>query len=229
MQSFDTLTEWRQEAIVNTKLFLTKKSLCEDIWVLRQEIVARIELDAPLEKIKNFAHEKEIEDIDLLGLYGKLVKEKKLPSVQLSALSHFLFFLKVRAGELDMPTKAKNILVHGPPNVGKTSLLTRLRKILGRDLFYFVGARPDDFSGYHRGKRPLLVFDDLFRGPSKWGIHGLLKIFGNEKVRIDVKYGTPVVVDPCGRFILTNRTKFFDKRGALLARVRYYPFELPVD
>jgi len=89
--------------------------------------------------------------------------------------------------------------------------------VAGSRIFYELGSRKNDFSGYLPNESPLIVLDDVFgNSPSapkrvKELIrkHTLLKILAGEAILVDRKYNTTVELKTVFRVILTNDRKLF--------------------
>jgi hypothetical protein len=56
----------------------------------------------------------------------------------------------------------KGTIIQGSPNTGKTRIFIALMRFFKFPVFFFVGARVNDFTGYHPTDKPIIVFDDIF-------------------------------------------------------------------
>lgn len=82
-----------------------------------------------------------------------------------NALTLILFFIYLKEGGAKIAIKAKNLILRGHPNSGKSRLIAKFIKLYGSKLFHFVGERANDFTGYRRALSPILVWDDALFYP----------------------------------------------------------------
>lgn len=94
--------------------------------------------------------------------YDAICKDFNLTSSHIHAFAHILFGIILREGYIKRVTKSKSLIIAGTPNSGKTSMVTALSRFFGTSIFYTVGARKDDFSGFNSSNSPLIVWDDMF-------------------------------------------------------------------
>lgn len=73
------------------------------------------------------------------------------------AISHTVFGLLMREDYAPRKTKSKSLIIAGAPNTGKTSILKALGKFLDPCIFYTVGNRKDDFTGFNIPDKPLII------------------------------------------------------------------------
>ena len=138
----------------------------------------------------------------------------QLSSDHITALSSVIYAILIRDGYFPLLVKIKRTIIQGKPNTGKTRMFIALMKFFKFPIFFFVGSRVNDFSGYHPSDTPIIVWDDVF-GTGKRGLKGskaaqtwskgaLLRLLAHEPINIDVKYSTPVQVTPAQCFVITN-------------------------
>lgn len=147
------------------------------------------------------------------------INKHNIKQDHLEMLQYILFFLIVKEGVLPHILKSKNLIVVSYPNTGKTSLITKLNTCLKRnEIFFFLGRRKNDFTGYSPQQNPILVFDDILEYPKlNWDTGTLLKVLGHEEFKVDIKYGLPINVVPSNRVIFTNNwIMFSDKKHSNL-------------
>ena len=96
-----------------------------------------------------------------------LVKKYRLSGTHIKVLILILHFLCLKENFKGINPKAKykNLYLGGPPSCGKTSLLSLFSKTYGDSLFYQVGDRGRDFTGYYSSLNPIIIFDDCLQYP----------------------------------------------------------------
>ena len=219
---FDELESWVISRIENSFLYSNKKIRVISNWEISRNIKPKTTYLIDWIK-KNL-------DLDYnLSFALEIVEKYNISSNHLRCLSHVIYGLILREGLYPYQTKSKNLIIIGSPNRGKTSIITILQKIINPNIFYFVGARKNDFRGYNSWETPLLVWDDVF-GPrtnrsqirQSWSKHLLLKVLGLEKIKVDVKYKPTIIVYPSYNIIITNRATLFQSKEDLniIARLK---------
>lgn len=144
--------------------------------------------------------------------FNFLCKKYNITRPHKIALILILYFLCLKEGFKGIVSKPKyrNLYLAGPPNTGKTSLLILLAKVFGKALFYNVGNRSGDFTGFCASISPIIVYDDILSYPDlNWELSILLKLWGHEETLVDVKYGKPILVPPSRAIILSNIENLF--------------------
>ena len=216
IRKFGSYDDFIQRNLDYAMLHGNKKAYITSIWNISQR----------LEVIENlfptfFKNVRIQEYLDLCNKY-------QLSNNHIAYLRYVLYFLCIKDGYFPQEVKTKNLYVCGPPNVGKTSLLTKMTLTLkDPDVFYYVGSRPNDFTGYKPKAKPILVFDDVFvKDKIKWDTGLILKVLGHEKFKVDVKYDIPVTVLPRNVIIVSNRWDLFSEvwERALRARLKLILF-----
>jgi hypothetical protein len=86
----------------------------------------------------------------------------QLDSEHIVILASAIYAILIRDGYYPLLVKMKGTIIQGRPNTGKTRMFTALIKFFKSPIFFFVGARVNDFTGYHPSDKPIIVFDDVF-------------------------------------------------------------------
>ena len=182
----------------------------KQMWELRRRLIIPEKI---IDRILSISCSREI--------YLQLVKKHSVRDGHQNALTLILFFIYLKEGGAKIAIKAKNLILRGHPNSGKSRLIAKFIKLYGSKLFHFVGERSNDFTGYRRALSPILVWDDaLFYPRINWRIGVLLKLFAHEPHLVDVKYRIPIWIVPTSHIILTNYDLFYlPEHSNLLSRV----------
>ena len=86
-----------------------------------------------------------------------ILREHKVTSDHIAALSHVLYGMLLREGHYPLLTKRKRLILRGEPNSGKTRMIDALIKFFHPSVFYPVGSRKNDFRGYSPADKPLII------------------------------------------------------------------------
>lgn len=197
---------------------LRKTKLIETCWNSSRTF---LKLPLVLEEIKSVSYV----SIDEFLL---IIEKYDLQWVHLEILYRILFFILIKEGIVDQPVKSKNLVIIGEPNTGKTRLLFKIIEVFNNNrLFYFVGSRINDFSGFQPNLKPIIVFDDVLKTNPylNWDEGLLLKVLGHEPFNVDVKYGIPIQIPPRNCIIITNNVEIFDGYKNIHARVAKFDIE----
>lgn len=150
----------------------------------------------------------------------KLIKKYKITWNHLIYLTYVIYYMLIQKNYFPMVVKQLNIVVLGKPNTGKSSLIGIIEKVFGSNFFYKVGSRSNDFTGYETNKTPIILWDDT--NFFFWKSDILLKVFGHERTKVDVKYGQVIQLNPAINIILTNDPFIFglDHQSNIRARLK---------
>lgn len=106
---------------------VSQRAKYKQIWDLSRRLIIP---EKVMDKISSVSCSREV--------YLQLVKDYSVSDMHQNAITLILFFLCLKEGYigLKIAVKAKNLLLRGIPNSGKTTLITKFIKL---KLFHFVG------------------------------------------------------------------------------------------
>lgn len=218
---YKNFKDWLENNIINTSLYTSNTKKILIIWEISRNLLPCTNyITEWVNKIKIIKNNNEGDTY--LKIAWKTLSKYRLRHVHLSVLHRILHAILIREGLFPLVTKKTNLILIGRPNAGKTSLIYKFISVIGKDLFYFVGNRPNDFSGYIIGEKPIIVWDDIFSLKknsidqtttvlSGWHISNLLKIWGHEETSVDVKYKIPQTIPASRNIIISNYRELFNQ------------------
>lgn len=211
MLHFRDYEKWKLSSLENTDWSVKKSTPSSHAWLISRRLVPFVKVLEPfMNKLIDSPDGKWTNYDEFLVIAVKY----QLTSDHIIIFSSVLYAILIRDGYFPLLVKIKGTIIAGKPNTGKTRIFMALMRFFNFPVFFFVGARVNDFSGYNPSDKPIIVFDDIFgtgqkrskgaKASQTWSKGVLLRLLAHEPIKMDVKYGVPVQVAPVQCFVVTN-------------------------
>ena len=228
---FRSFDQWKLASLHNRDWAVKKRIPSSQAWSISRNLMPCVKVMEPYMNLLEIEPSGVWDNPDV---YLDLMLKYQLDSDHIVMLVSALYALLIRDGYYPLLVKIKGTIIQGRPNTGKTRIFTALIKFFKCPVFFFVGARVNDFTGYHPSDKPIIVFDDVFgtgkqatskglKSMQSWSKSTLLRLLAHEPLKIDVKYKTPVEVYPTQCFVITNDKFLFqlhEVESNLKARIK---------
>lgn len=227
--NFESFRKWSISSIKRADVVVKSRNKALVLWDISRNLI-------PCTKWFEFLYANPVKDLETTEVDAALeiIKKYKVRHSHQVYLHAVLYGLLLREGVYPYIVKIANPYIWGSPNIGKTSLLSLIQQFYHKDIFYFVGRRPNDFTNYNPSSKSILIWDDVFTVKSYnkdtdeymtniggWSHYNLLKLLGHEEIMVDVKFKSPVVVPPSYNIIISNYRLFEENtKKNLLARIK---------
>ena len=174
--------------------------------------------------------------------FKRICKAYGIERIHLQALTHVIYGLLIREGFVKLVMKIRRLIISGSPNTGKTRMFTMLKIHLGDWLFYDMGTRRNDFTGYIPKNKPIILIDDnlgtqgaSLAMSSRINIPDfqtikptIIKVIRGEEFPGDVKCLEVIIVKAAYAVIISNnpllfRTYAVDQNLAARGRLIHFP------
>ena len=206
MNKHTYLREWQVDNMVNITLRARNIKSIQRIWGIKESV-------KPPKEFTSKYFEKLLYDKDRCSTdrFVLVCKKYDISPYHFIAFTHVIHGLLLREDNAPLRPKTQRLVIRGESNTGKTTILNAFRRFFHPTIFYEIGSRKNDFSGFNLPDKPLIVWDDCFgtspgvsRKKLGWNKQVLLKLFGLEALKIDAKYDMPIIVKTNYNVILTN-------------------------
>ena len=208
---FRDYDKWKLSSLANTDWSVKKSTPSSHAWLISRRLVPFVKV---LEPFMNKLVESTDGKWTNYDQFLVIAVKYQLTSDHMTIFSSVLYAILIRDGYFPLLVKIKGTIIQGSPNTGKTRIFIALMRFFKFPVFFFVGARVNDFTGYHPTDKPIIVFDDIFgtgkkkskgaKASQTWSKGVLLRLLAHEPIKLDVKYGVPVQVSPTQCFVVTN-------------------------